>query len=135
MCLAELEKHEKIGEFPLVVMDNLREKFPEKFNPDGSMNWSWFEKEIRPKNFVYLRKDKNSLSFTFQNGPIKECGINGCQVDTLIEAASLIIQLFDNAIPHKENRRAIAHLDMALEALDRRKADREDRKVEGTSQK
>ena len=69
MALKTLENVKKVGEFNLVVMDKLREEHPEKFNSSGAMNWEWFESEVRPNNFVYLRLDKNSLSFTVQNGP------------------------------------------------------------------
>ena len=90
MALETLKGINKIGDFDVVVMDELREKFPDKFNESGAMDYKWFEADIRPHNFVYVRHDVNSISFTIQNGPIKEVGVNGCQVDTLIETASII---------------------------------------------
>lgn len=131
MDLETLDGLEKIGD--LVVMDDLREKYPDKFNPSGQMDWKWFETEIRPFKHIYLRKDKNSLSFTLQKGPIKEFGVNGCQVDTLIEAAKLIIEGLNNKFPCRENSIVITKLDEALMWLDKRRKDREKRKVEGTS--
>jgi hypothetical protein len=133
MALETLKDVKEIGGFPLVVMDELREKYPEKFNESGSMDYHWFEKDIRPHNFIYLRKDKNSLSFTLQNGPIKEVGINGCQVDTLIEAAKLILEGFNAKFPSIYNMEALEDLEGALHWLRKRKADREKRDVEGTS--
>ena len=79
MALETLKGVGEIGGFSLVVMDELREKFPEKFNSSGQMDYKGFEKDIRPTNFVYVRHDVNSISFTLQKGPIKEVGVNGCQ--------------------------------------------------------
>jgi len=79
MALETLKNTQQIGGFKILVMDNLRNQFPEKFNESGAMDWQWFEKNIRPNCFIYLREDKNSLSFTLQNGPVGTHGINGCQ--------------------------------------------------------
>lgn len=131
MALKTLNGIEQIGDFKVIVMDELREKYPEKFNLDGSMQWEWFETEIRPNHFIYVRNDKNSLSFTIQNGPIKENGVNGCQVDTLIETAKIIIEKFNEKYPCEENYRAMASLASALMWLNVRKKNREERGVEG----
>jgi hypothetical protein len=132
MALETLKGVEKFGKFKVVVMDELRNKFPEKFNESGAMDYKWFEKEIRPDNFVYVRHDVNSLSFTIQNGPVKENGVNGCQVDTVIEAAKAIIEGLNKNLPCRENAMAITKLDEALLWLAKRTADRESRNVEGT---
>lgn len=134
MALENLKDVAEIGGFPIVIMDTLREQFPEKFNESGAMDYQWFESEIRPHKHVYLRLDKNSISFTLQNGPIKEVGVNGCQVDTIIYAAKLILEGFQKKFPCHENEEALAHLRQALFWLDQRKADREKRGVEGLNQ-
>lgn len=131
MALQTLKGTKEIGGFKVVIMDELREQFPEKFNESGSMDWQWFEKDIRPNHFVHVRQDKNSLSFTIQNGPVKENGVNGCQVDTVIEAAKIIIERLNQDFPCRENAVAITKLDEALMWLAKRKADREKRGVEG----
>ena len=118
----------------LDIMDELREKYPEKFNESGAMDYKWFEKEIRPTNFIYVRHDVNSISFTLQNKPIKEVGVNGCQVDTIIEAATAILEGLNKNYPCRENSIAITKLQEATMWLAKRKADREARNVEGTSQ-
>ena len=123
-----------IDGFNVVVMDDLRKDHPEMFRPDGSMHYHLFEKEIRPKNFIYIRHDTNSISFTLQNGPVKEAGVNGCQVDTLIDAAYKILQGLDNKLPCKENIEALEHLDKAILALKQRKYNRMHRGVEGKSE-
>jgi hypothetical protein len=131
MALETLEDVKKIGEFDVIVMDDLRKICPEKFNESGAMDYKWFEKDIRPHNFIYIRRDVNSISFTLQNGPVKEYGVNGCQVDTLIEAAKKIIEGLNSYFPCPENGIAIDYLELALHSLERRKKDRECRGVEG----
>lgn len=134
MALETLKDVYSLGGFPVVIMDELREKFPEKFQESGQMDWVWFETEVRPKHFIYLRLDKNSISFTLQNGPVKENGVNGCQVDSLIHAAMQIIAKLNDKFPCRENDLAVSHLFKAIDALKARTADRETRGVEGTDQ-
>lgn len=131
MALKTLEGVKEIDGFTVVAMDKLRAEFPEKFNESGSMDYKWFEKDIRPVNFVYVRQDVHSISFTLQNGPVKTAGVNGCQVDTMISAAKLIIEGLNKQFPCAENEAAIAHLSAAVSALKARKKDRERRGVEG----
>lgn len=133
MALETLKNVVEINGFDVVVMDELREKYPEKFNKSGAMDWKWFEADIRPKHFIYLRHDKNSISFTIQDGPVKEKGVNGCQVDTLITAARIMIQGLQEKLPCDENVSAIEGLEIALRFLRMRRARREQRGVEGTS--
>ena len=83
--------------------------------------------------YIYVNHNTNSISFTIQNGPIKEVGVNGCQVDTLVEAAKLIIEKLNEKFPCHENDMAIQHLILALNWLEERKLNREKRQVEGLS--
>src|SRR3954468_22692157 len=99
MALETLQGIKEIGGFKVIVMDDLRTLYPERFNESGAMDYGWFEKDIRPESFIYVRNDKNSLSFTIQNGPIGEVGVNGCQVDTVIETAKLIIEGLNKKFP------------------------------------
>lgn len=188
MALSTLKGVTEIGGFPIVVMDELREKFPDKFNESGSMDYKWFEKDIRPNYFIYIRHDKNSISFTLQSAPIQEVkisrmlpdfehylilkqpkgalweeealhqhaakcieensqdwqdfcslysndytGVNGCQVDTVIEAAKLMLDRLNSKFPCRENAIAITKLDEALMWLNERTKKRISRGVEGTS--
>ncbi len=133
MALETLKGVKKFGEFSVIVMDELREQYPEKFNESGAMDYKWFEKDVRPHNFVYVRHDVNSLAFTIQNGPVKEVGVNGCQVDTVIEAAKTILEGLNKQHPCRENSAAITKLDEALHWLEHRTKDRERRAVEGLS--
>ena len=76
----------------------------------------------------------NLIEFQIQDGPIKENGVNGCQVDTLIHAAQIILRGLNDKFPSSYNRGAIQHLGFALKDLEQRTKDREARKVEGTVQ-
>ena len=60
---------------------------------------------------------------------------NGCQVDTLIEDAKIIIERLNDRYPFHENTVVVGKLYEALAWLDKRKKDREARGVEGTNQK
>lgn len=133
MALETMKGVIKIRDEQVIVMDELRDKFPERFTETGAMDHVWFEKEIRPNAFIYVRHDKNSLSFTLQNGPIKEVGKNGCQVADVIAVAKHIIEQLNFKYPCRENSMTITKLDEALMWQDKRTKDREARGVEGTS--
>ena len=118
MALETLKGIKQIGGFNVVVMDELREQHPEMFNESGSMDYKRFEAEIRPKNFVYIRYDVNSISFTLQNGPMKEVGVNGCLVETMICAALVILEKLGESKGSSDFKFAINHLNGALFYLD-----------------
>lgn len=82
---------------------------------------------------IFIHDDTNQIAFQMQNQPIKECGLNGCQVDELIETAKLILLGLNAKFPCRENSCAITHLDEALHWLTHRRNDREKRGVEGIS--
>lgn len=115
MCLEVLEGVESLGGFKV-------DFWPEDRNP-----WS----ETAP---IIINKNTNSIGFTLQNGPIKEVGVNGCQVDTLIEAAKAIIEGLNKKFPSRENSVAITKLDEAIMWLEKRTKDRVRRDVEGKSE-
>ncbi len=132
MALQTLIGVEKINGVNVVVMDDLRKKFPDKFNESGAMDYKWFESDIRPNNYIYVRHDVNSISFTLQEGPIKESGVNGCQVDEMIAAARTILDGLNKNLPCRETSLAITKLDEAIHWLKARREDRVARGVEGT---
>lgn len=133
--LEGIKKVSKIDDETVINMDQLKEQFPEKFNEDGGMDWKWFENDIRPNTYIYMREDKNSISFTLQKGAIKDAGKNGCQVTALIDAARIIIEDLDNRFPCTENANTIKALHDALEWQALRTMDRERRGVEGQQEK
>lgn len=133
MALETFKSVNEINGFKVIVMDELREKFPEKFNESGAMDYKWFEKDIRPHHHIFVRHDVNSISFTMQNEPINEVGINGCQVDELIGAAKVILEGLNRKFPCRENACAITKLDEAIHWLTHRRNERASRGVEGFS--
>jgi hypothetical protein len=120
MALETLAGTEKIGGFKIV-----RVKPPE-------MSWDDFDK-LRDEFPINITERMNTISFKLQLGPIKTYGLNGCQVDTMIEAARLILVGLNSHFPCRENSVAITKLDEALMWLEKRKKDREARGVEGVN--
>ena len=71
---------------------------------------------------------------TFQKGPIKENGVNGCHQEDLIAIVIDRLQSFqESQYKCRENAIAITKLEEALLWLRKRTLDREARGVEGTS--
>jgi len=83
------------------------------------------------QNPVMINQIDNRIEFQIQQGPVKENGVNGCQVDTIIATAKLIIEGLNKNFPCRENSIAITKLDEAIMWLKKRKQDREERGVEG----
>ena len=77
------------------------------------------------------------LNIKLQEGPIGEDGINGCQIDDVVQYCVDRIDEFNNKedgkFACKENCQAIEHLESALGWLKKRTANREARGVEGTN--
>ena len=124
MALETLKDVEKIGGYTVLSERPKKE--------DGSVDWDKFD-ELRKTFPIYVDHDVNMISFRIQDGPIKENGLNGCQVDTLIETAKIIITELNRKFFSNENIRAISYLGNALACLEARKADRVRRNVEGYS--
>lgn len=76
----------------------------------------------------------NGASFRLQNGPIREVGVNGCQIDEVIRFAQDRLREFNKLAPSRQTQEAITHLGQALLSLAIRTADRESRGVEGTKE-
>ncbi len=119
MALETLRGVEEIGGFPVYSDDEVA---------DGK--WS----DVDPKYSVCIHHGDNTLCFRIQDGPVKENGVNGCQVDTVIQAAFQILAKLNEKFPCKENTDTLMHLDRALTSLELRTKNREERGVEGTSQ-
>ena len=133
MALETLMGVKEIDGEPIIVMDELRENDPELFSESGAMDYKVFEEKIRPYNHIYIRHDKNSITFTLQNGPIEEFGKNGCQWTALVEAAILILRKFNEQYPCRENAITLTNLETAMLWQRERTRLREKRGVEGYS--
>jgi hypothetical protein len=79
----------------------------------------------------YIVEDGSKVTFTIQDGPIKEVGVNGVQIDEVVRWAKNKIAGFNAAYPCRENSLVITKLDEALLWLYERKRERDARGVEG----
>lgn len=84
-----------------------------------------------PSKYVVVHTADNIVSFQVQHGPIKELGVNGCQIDELVRFARQTIAAFQKRLPCRENALVLTKLDEAIHWLDHRTADPEARAVEG----
>ena len=98
------------------------------------LSWEEFD-ECRSEYPICITDKENMISFKIQNGPIKEVGMNGCQVGTLICAAAIMIEKLDEKFPSKWNEHCLDSLNDALRCLAERTQDRVKRGVEGKSEK
>lgn len=84
-----------------------------------------------------IDKEATNIPFAtihFQNGPIKEFGVNGCHQEDLIAICIHRLQSFQSGdFKCKENALAITKLEEALHWLKHRTDDRVERGVEGTN--
>ena len=80
-----------------------------------------------------MQHQANFYNIVFQEGAVKEVGINGCQTPDIINVLIKELTLL-NVAPHatRETSMAITKLDEAAMWLDKRIKDREARGVEGT---
>lgn len=88
---------------------------------------------IEEKGWPQVHGEESSVKFTIQSGPIKEFGVNGCQIDDVIRWTKEKIEGFNKAFPCRENAVAITKLDEALLWMYERKRIREAAGVEGTN--
>jgi len=130
-----LKNVESINGKPICVMDDLREKYPEKFNESGAMDYKWFESEIRPNFNIFLRHDVDSLSFNMLTKPANEGGdLNRCQLVDLIHTSLTMLKYLNEKFPCRENAVTITKLEEALMWQEKRTKDREARNVEGKNE-
>ena len=87
-----------------------------------------------PHHFIVKRLDGTELvKVDFQCGPIKECGVNGCANEDLINMCILRLEGFQRSeFNCHENQMALDHLQEAIFWLRKHTDDREQRGVEGT---
>jgi hypothetical protein len=75
------------------------------------------------------------LTVNFQNGPIKEAGVNGVTHEALLAILADRLRGFQSGPYHSDdNATALAHINAAQAALQKRTRERMARGVEGTHQ-
>lgn len=84
---------------------------------------------------IVVDHTNNVIAFKIQDGPIREVGLNGCQVTDMVRVAKHIIANLNEKYPSHENTKTLDALDVALMWQDKRTKDREARGVEGFSKK
>lgn len=67
----------------------------------------------------------------FQNGPVKENGVNGLTSEALLAILIHRTKVLDGNFPCDENKRAITYMENALALFEQRTKDRQARGVEG----
>ncbi len=92
---------------------------------------SWLQQAATLGGNPFIEIDGQKITFTIQSGPIKEVGVDGCQLDSLIVVARDMIAFLNAKFPCRENSLAITKLDEALHWLEARTKDREKRGAEG----
>lgn len=107
---------------------------PSAVNPRPRQSHHWLDPNGNPGGGLYAVP---GLIVSFQDGPIQEQGINGAQVEDLLQAARERLEFLNGAANGKfscnYNAAAIAAIRQAEEMLSLRTQERERRGVEGYS--
>lgn len=106
--------------------------FPAAEGGTPMINWPATD-EARKNSPIFVDHGVNMISFRIQNGPIKEVGKNGCQVEDIVATAKHIVEELNKKYPCRENSMMITKLDEAIMWSKKRTADRQARNVEGQS--
>lgn len=97
--------------------------------PNASTKKTW--NDFSGISIPHVSVNGSTITFQIQDGPIKEVGVNGCQIDALGEAWLNIITGFNEKFPCRENAITITKIEEALLWQQKRKQDRVKRGVEG----
>ena len=81
--------------------------------------------------FHGVLSNKNGVTFTIQDGPIKEVGVNGLQATDLLFFTCELFKSLNKAFPCRENSLTITKIEEALHWQEARTKDRVKRDVEG----
>jgi hypothetical protein len=113
-----------------VTHDLLGEKYTRVYHEDEDLI-----KFNAPHHFVVTDGFGKTLAqVDFQEGPIKEVGVNGVNNEDLIAMVITRLEHFQNSMfSSRDNALAITHLEDAMLRLRKRTMGREKRGVEGTS--
>lgn len=82
-------------------------------------------------HFYDVLAGENLTSINFQNGPVKEHGVNGATSEALLAILIHRTKVLDGNFPCDENKRAITYMENALALFEQRTKDRQKRGVEG----
>ena len=125
MALETLNNVTEINSHKIIRLDEAKK--------DGNLFTDDKFDEHQKKFHILICDKENIISFKIQDGPIKEVGVNGCQIDDAIELFKKVVEGLNKKFPCRENSMMITKLDEALMWSEKRKKDREKRGVEGQS--
>lgn len=109
----------------LKLHKTLQETFPEKFKQ--------VTKYLSATEDNYAVVNESTVSFTMQEGPIKEVGENGLQLTDLLCFCQEYLKILDKHHQCGENQRTLEAIQVAIRAQAERTIDRINRGVEGRS--
>lgn len=81
--------------------------------------------------YQIFHPEKFTVDITFQNGPIKEHGVNGITNEALLAIILHRLRVLNHIYPCRENSLAITNIEQGLMWLEQRTKDRLSRGVEG----
>ena len=88
---------------------------------------------VKERDYVSVLGTK--IQFKIQDEPIKEVGVNGCQIEELGKVWLEILQALNKQFPCRENSITITKIQEALMWQEKRTQDRVKRGVEGYNKK
>lgn len=102
----------------------------------GNACHEYVVREIQPTSDYEAAQNNLFATVHFQNGPIQEAGINGCHQEDLLAIVIDRLRSFQaGEYACRENALALTKLEEAMHWLNHRTKERQDRGVEGTSEK
>ena len=141
MALETLRNLKVVSNHPILNLV-FRKAMYDEVNPSGErQDGVDFSKEsfedyinrLKVNHFIVVDDDTNTISFKIQQGPIKEKGLNGCQLTDLVVVANHMVTELSKNHPCAENDLTTMYWEKGLQAQADRTKDRETRNVEGTS--
>jgi len=87
------------------------------------------------ENSIKVDVENAVICFKIQNGPRREVGVNGVDIDCLAYALRDIIRDLDGQFPDSANIVALSHINSIIDLFDERRTRRMARGVEGFNRK
>ncbi len=142
MALETLAGVRQIGSVAILDINEAEAKYkavaPTGQRQDGidfnKESWDdFFNRVLKGSAPIIVDHKNNTISFKIQDGPIKENGINGCQLTDMVEVATHMVSTLNETHRCRENSVTITKWEEGLMWQEKRTKDRETRNVEGTS--
>lgn len=89
------------------------------------------EMQLNHGHYYDVVAGESTTHIQFQDGPVKEKGVNGATSEALLAILIHRTKVLDGNFPCDENKRAITYMENALALFEQRTRDRLNRGVEG----